>query len=419
MFSTSSGGYARLTKRVNHTSDQRKVTVSMNSKSCPDVSIAIAGKKYRLVLSTKLYKDRKQRYIPLNLRANEDLLEAQQKQIEVQRELNTGIFDPTLDRYRPWKQGARYTYQKPLSLLEVWDTWCEHRKQFLEESTYLSKHRKTLRNCLIKFCDTSKAREITIDRDTVTKLLKFVPATINRKDAVSLLRELEDAINYLISQSKYIGVNYFAGISKQVPRRKSKINTKAISSNDLRKAYTEIERDAILRAFQFCKPHYYLFVHFLFYTGCRFGEGIEVRWSDIDPEITYIAIRRSYSSVSRSVKSTKTDNERIFYLGKELKDKLELLYKCTDNKDGLIFKNSRGSRVNGNTFERQWNSIIDNLYDQGLISVKLSVGHTRHTFNTIARQKNSAEDIAVQLGHSKAIADKHYTDSSNSKALRI
>jgi integrase len=387
--------------------------------ACRDVKVAKHGNSYRLSVSARLYEDGKQRRIGLGgIPVSEDgLLRAQAKQIELQREINNFEFDPTLHKYAHWSKPARFGTSERMNLGDIWRYWCEYKKPLLSAGFYMQKYESFAWNAI-----RAIGQDSPIDINTAVSLRNWLLVNRNKKDSIFLLKELENAVSKALNNKLIGGINPFFGISQDITNVKTNnISTSNISSEDTldKKAFSPAERDKILNYFKEHYPDHYLFVYFRFYTGCRFGEAVELRWSDFSDDLKVVAFRRSYSFVSCTVKGTKTDKPRRFNLPEHL---IEKLTDANSEKisTNLVFKNKSNSRITNATHSKRWNKVVKKLFESGEISVKLSMNHTRHTLISIARDNgNSREAVTAQLGHSGDIQDKHYRDNSDRDKVLI
>jgi integrase len=387
--------------------------------ACRDVKVAKHGNSYRLSVSARLYEDGKQRRIGLGgIPVSEDgLLRAQAKQIELQREINNFEFDPTLHKYAHWSKPPRFGTSERMNLGDIWRYWCEYKKPLLSAGFYMQKYESFAWNAI-----RAIGQDSPIDINTAVSLRNWLLVNRNKKDSVFLLKELENAVSKALNNKLIGGINPFFGISQDITNVKTNsISTGNISSQDTldKKAFSPVERDKILDYFKEHYPDHYLFVYFRFYTGCRFGEAVELRWSDFSDDLKVVAFRRSYSFVSCTVKGTKTDKPRRFNLPEHLMEKLAETNSERISTD-LVFRNKSNSRITNATHSKRWNKVVKKLFESGEISVKLSMNHTRHTLISIARDNgNSREAVTAQLGHSGDVQDKHYRDNSDRDKVLI
>lgn len=397
-------------------------------ETCPDVKIGLNhGTNLRLVISGKLFEDKKQRYIPLRITDSpSNRLLAQQRQIEIQKELNDGTFDPTLTKYLQWFDRSLYRSNGVITLRDLWRDWCEYRKPLVAASTYKQKFCGTWLNSLKALDDT-----LPVTTTTANYAREWLIANRNKADNIWLLSELEKATNRLINNGTLTSGNPFLGMSKQLSTaRNVVIDDRPIDAilgeMESRIYYFAKERDAILDAFLNAYPHYYPFTFFRFHTGCRFEESTGIQWGDITEDCNTIVFRRTYSEVAQVMKVTKMGGARRFNCSNILINMLlahrERNYAGNDN--AIVFPNMGGrgghlerSYISLKYYKKCWGKIIHHLYAEGIIGVELSPKHTRHTFVNLAHEK--AVDTRVlteQVGHSTKTQLKHYRDKTSPRS---
>jgi integrase len=396
-----------------------------DNTACPDVTVVTNDRRLRLSISKLLYEDRKQRYISLLLDDNpNNRLAATLRQVELQGEINNGTFDPTLAKYQVWKeQSGKGTYRSDggITLGELWEYWSRYQQPLLAPSTYNQKFLMTYKNAI-----SAIGRDKLVCPSTAKYALEWLIANRNKHDNVILLGHLERATNQLISEGRIKSTNPFTGMSKKLFSSRNKIIDnrpveEVLQSMNGRVGYTASERDEILNVFKEAFPHYWLFTYFRFYTGCRFEESIGIEWQDITEDCSKIVFRRTYSEVGKSVKVTKMGRARRF----NCPPKLQLLLqdhrkKNCQSPNAPIFLSQSGTRVALGYYKKIWNKTIDSLHDDGLIEVKLSPRHTRHTLSNLAEAQGiDVDDITKQMGHSPKVRDKHYKNRIQSSEVML
>jgi integrase len=389
---------------------------------CPWVALQKHGQSYRLSVSSTLFTDNKHRYVSLlSCRHDEiGIRKAQDYQVQLQREINTGIFDPTLQKYLPWKNRAIYIPAKILLLGSLWDWWLTIKKPLLSATTYKTKYIGTLLTAINKV-----GKDCAISDTTAEKIFAYTKNNLNKADSIKLFNELNKACDRAIAMGLMGGLNPFIGYNEKIIAiRKNTINTSTIDElldqHSGKVAYSAVERDLIIEWFKINKPCYSDFIYFRFYTGCRFGEAVEVRWKDFSANCATVFFRRSYSEVVDDVKTTKTGSERRFNCSEKLSTLLlNLKHEKIAKENDLVFKSDTNNRIKKATLANWWYRAIDELLEQNLIVGRLSQNHTRHTFNSIAREHNDRDDIAAQLGHSAKTADLHYTNRGDDTKVLV
>jgi integrase len=392
--------------------------------NCVWVTLQKHGQSYRLSISSTLFTDNKHKYVSLlSCRHDEaGLRKAQRYQMELQDEITSGIFDPTLQKYESWKNRVIYTVQEKLTLGKLWNFWLEIKQPLLSSTTYSQKYKGTLYRAIEKIGFSNNIDSLVAD-----KLFNYTKNSLNKADSIKLFNELRKACDRAIAVGLMGGINPFVGYNEKIIAiEKNIVNTDTVDDllkrHDGKVAYSEVERDLIVEWFIANKPCYSKFIYFKFYTGCRFGEAVEVRWNDFTANCKTVFFRRSYSEGVNEIKTTKTGHERRFNCSSTLSTLLMDIKhnRRTTNDNDLIFKSDDGNRIKKSTISKWWYQAIDELIERGLIEGRLSQNHTRHTFNDIARKKNNHDDVAAQLGHSTHTADLHYTNRGNdSKVLDL
>ncbi len=184
--------------------------------------------------------------------------------------------------------------------------------------------------------------------------------------------------------------------------RSSKLFTKSKNSLE-KKYYSAKEVEKLLSTATGCFR-----VMLLFYinTGVRTGEGLALKWSDIDLEKQTIAIQRSIRA-GKLTESTKTGNDRLIVMSKPLKEAL-LDYKEVALSDTWVFINPYTNKPFTSS-----KSIIKRYFKPLLEECKVKYKTfyaLRHTFASLSAKKGiPIPVISKQLGHrDSAITMKYY-----------
>jgi integrase len=408
-------------------------------ETCPDVSIGLNhGVNLRLVISGRLYQDNKKRFIPLRLTNDAgNRLIAQQRQLQVQAEINADTFDSTLVKYLEWQRedkAKKYSSDGSLSLGKLWCNWCEYKKPVLAPSTYKQKFTGTYHRSLV---------EIGLDRAITPNTAMYVRQWLidnrNKSDNINLLTQLEQATAKAINDGTHHGSNPWLGMSKALASTRNNIIddrpiSEIVGEFENRIYFTAMERNRILDVIGEAYPHYFLFTYFRFWTGCRFEESTGIEWRDLTDDCSVIVFRRTYSQIAKTTKTTKMGQFRRFNCPDHLIELLKIhkLNTYDGNPDTPVFTN-QGYSGNGHTvgdrkhvsidwYKHIWSKTIDRLYATGEIEVKLSPRHTRHTFSNLAELAGvDGNVITQQMGHTPTVRSKHYLDKAvaNLQVIKI
>lgn len=325
---------------------------------------------------------------------------ARQLAWQIEDDIATGIFDSTLNKYKPTSQFTPLVAEQ-YSLLDIWGKYCEYRKPQISVTHYEVNYLKRYRNAIIEL-PTQALADGVIVRDHLLK-------TKTAGTAKQLLIQFNAACQWAV-KSKLIISNPFQGMAVDI-RNKRKQEEEI-------DPFSPKERDAIIEAFENHShhKHYASFVKFLFLTGCRTSEAVGLRWNDINQDCTKVTF--SSAITKRRRKGTKTGKSRKFPCGDSLKDLLASI-KPTDAKpDDLVFPNPNGNPINPDNFmHNSWRGeqskgkvgIVTKLVQEGKVERYRPQYNTRHTFITECLEAGvSVPQIARWVGNSAGTLLAHY-----------
>jgi integrase len=162
-------------------------------------------------------------------------------------------------------------------------------------------------------------------------------------------------------------------------------------------------------------------IEFIARTGVRTGEAIALTWGDINFEKQEIMINKSYCSISRKLKSTKTGKSRIFPFRNYTKliKFLEEIKPDNYNKNEIIFKSSTGEYMDRTYLSMIWSGctrrgkdkigLIKELINEGLVEYHIPLYNLRHSFITIQLLKTKDPMMVSKwTGHDPNTLIKHY-----------
>jgi integrase len=317
-----------------------------------------------------------------------------------------------------------------LSILEIWDMFCNYKKHKLAYTTYTLDYCERFPRMLKQAIEAAGNDPVQIRN----WLIENRDAEMSKK----LLSLLSKAYALQVRQG-IVPRNLFDGLSEDIgdKKRVKIINQSSESTDDedgdvldKSKAYTWDEALLILDFVKNDKvfKHWYPYLQFKFFTGCRSGEAAALWWSDIRWEKEQILIRRTYNSRLKIFKPTKNETCRIFPMpsGGALWNLLKSIPQGEGNE--VVFKSKSGKTIEKDTFNSIWHGvasenrrgIIHTLIGDGKLSKYLPPYNTRHTFIT-----HQIFDIGIEgkivnawCEHSEVVSNKHYQDIAE-RASRI
>lgn len=369
--------------------------------------------KLRLRLPRQIFGG-KQKYISTGLEDTpENWKRIQSKAWQIEEDIATGGFDPSLEKYRP----AAYLTLLPLlekvavasiALNDLWDKYTEYKSTQVEQTTLYLNFRRVASH--INKLDTKSLQDGMRIRD-------YLVANNSPYTAKRILTQLNACCDWAV-KSKLIDSNPFTGMSKEIQSHKNSSDGTDIDP------FTVQERDTIIQAFREHPKysHYVNFVGFLFMTGCRTSEAIALRWQHINNDCSKITFTDALVNVSSKVirKGLKTQDKRTFPCNSSLQNLLLKIRPKNYEAEASVFTDYNGKEINAHTFHTKvWKGssqkgkqpvgIVQRLANEGKIEKYKPQYQTRHTFITLALDNNmDAKDVARLVGNSPEIIYKHY-----------
>ncbi|MEH2293828.1 tyrosine-type recombinase/integrase [Nostoc sp.] len=315
-----------------------------------------------------------------------------------------------------------------LSLMEIWDMYCEYRKQGLRETTYERKFQGQYKSFV------TSAIEATKSEDTA-KIRNWLVENRNLETVKRVLAYLSKAYQ-LGMKNRLLTHNPFEGMAEEIVNRgaqgKTQDDVEIETDNDVldrTKAYTWDEVQAILGLAD-NKPHWFNFLKFKFLTGCRTGEAIALMWCDVEWDKERIMIRRTYDGRIKKFYPLKNDRT---YKGEETRrfpmpkdgELWNLLKSIPQGAPSEVVLKSKGKKIiddsvfyyfwkgsKGTISKKASKGIISTLIEQGKLTKYLSPYNTRHTFITHAVFDLGIDEkiVSVWCGHQIEVSNKHYQD---------
>ncbi|NET36549.1 MAG: tyrosine-type recombinase/integrase [Cyanothece sp. SIO1E1] len=324
---------------------------------------------------------------------------AQQKAAQIELDIISGNFDPTLKKYKPPKISASQAKASQVVGMFEKFTRVQAKAKKLEDGS-LRRYSAVLSN-LKRFFPAQPA-----DRVDSALAEKFLEDLRNRVCE----RTVHDYLTLVNSCWKWaeetLPDNPWPLLLEQVkPAPKQKV-----------KPFTAEEVQMILEGFKTDRyyQHYTDFVAFLFGTGCRFGESVALQWKHLADDFSTVWIG---DSVSRGVrKTTKTGKDRTVMLTGKMAKMLIDRRPSQWESDDLVFPAPRGKTITDQSFRRRaWKKVLEKLE----IEYRKPYS-TRHTAisHALANGANPLE-VAEQTGHDPQILFKHYASVIQRSAVMV
>ena len=351
-----------------------------------------------------------------------------------------------------------------ITLLELYERYCEYIKPSLKDATYYDDYRGTFLNFL-KRCNQNLNQQAEI----VDKLYNIAGSHAFKRLCCLLFklinwgknRELipEDAKNkfkVLMEERKV----YLA------KRKPGKLITaiKDYQASDSYKGFSAPETEIVITSFfERANSKYrvnrelvnarhkasrwlaYYYVCFCFATGCRTEEASGLRWQDLDIDSNLINFKSAWSASQNKLVSLKTEHigqegtkSRKFPCDRNLQQLINVLKEkyYRGNKDGLVFTIPH-AQIKGRPFSHrhlgvQWyghtnkkrgyviKGIVTKLVEQKKITQYLSPYAMRHTWiNQQIIAGTPLPDIAYLAGNSVEVIMKYYVSIRKVEEMSI
>ncbi len=311
---------------------------------------------------------------------------AQSRANQIEADLTTGNFDPTLKKY---KGGSDAPKVCTITAVELFQRFTKHRGKGATKRS-MEKYSAVVGKVLEHFHGRNAAVDVEAAENFRSWLAESL-APVSQKEYLALVCACWD---WGVKQN-LIPANPWGEVVKRVK----------VPPKQRARPFTTQECTAILSGFRDSKHYGYYtdFVTFLLGSGCRTGEAIGLRWGHLLDECGKVWIGES---VSRGVwKATKTNRSREFRLTNRLQ--AMLLARQPDNwkPDDLVFPAVEGGTIDDHNFRnRAWVKV---LQVAGVTYRKPY--NTRHTFISHALAKGlNPMAIAQMTGHDPEILFKHY-----------
>lgn len=369
----------------------QSVSQSQTRKKASKGTVVVQVFKERLRLCWSYLGKRYYLYIGLpDSKLNRTI--AEQKAHQIEGDIVTGNFDPTLKKYKS-------VVPKPslVSAVALFEQFTQSKQKYVVART-LAKYAAICRYFRDFFQD-KPATEITLkEAEAFTDWLITQVKPITAKERLFLI---ESCWKWAIER-ELVELNPWKEMTKRIkpaPKQPSK-------------PFSKEEMGAIIQAFRSDRYyHYYAnYVEFLFGTGCRTGEAIGLKWKHVSDDCSTVWIGESLSRGER--RSTKNNRSRTIALTPKLQAMLLAKRPADFDREELVFTAPRGGAIDdGNFRNRAWKTVLTRLE----IDYRKPYT-TRHTLVSHALDLGMNPVVVAQLtGHDVQVLFKNYAGNVNSR----
>ncbi len=237
------------------------------------VGISLNGQSLRLQWT---YQGRRYTLRPGLHDTPENRVFAEKLAKEIQADIILGVFDPTLNKYKPQSAApprvAAPPEKKQVSAVELFQKYFEFRRSDLALGT--QKKYEALGKQLHELLGSKPA---DLNLDDVIRVKNWLSenfASVTAKDKICILQATWDwgIKKNLVQDNPWDEIKF----KKEIQERP--------------KPFTHNECKRIIEAFRNDEPYYADFVEFRFSTGIRTGELIGLQWGDLSPDCTQLTL---------------------------------------------------------------------------------------------------------------------------------
>lgn len=284
-----------------------------------------------------------------------------------------------------------------MNLIDLYSKYIESKKNLVRPGTYKNDYLTTLHH--LQKCPWTQANIETEDGYN-QKVYEWGCQFLSKSSCKRLLMQVNASFKWAIKRE-------IINLSKSPFEDMANELKIFIHSDADINPFTKEERDLIIQCFKnHNNPsynHYYNYVQFLFFTGCRPSEAIALKWVDIKSNLSEINFR---SVIINGIngryhcKGLKSQNHRTFPCNSQVK---EILRNCPKTSE-FIFSSIKGKRIDLGYFRKIWICILKELKIEYRKPYQC-----RHTFVTFCLEAGvEIKDVARLVGNTPQIIYKFY-----------
>lgn len=321
---------------------------------------------------------------------------AQAKATQLELDMASGNFDPSLSKYKPQGGTAK---SAPMTVVGLFEGFMAFKAKTVQENT-LAGYRSALKY-LRQFFGEQRSAQRVGSAEAEEFVGWFLKQDLSMETRRTWLTFVNACWQWGMKQN-HLEANPWKDLMPMVK----------VPPKQPPKPFTREEIEMIFQAFRTDRyySHYADYVEFLFGTGCRTSEAIGLRWKHLNDDCSSVWIGETLTR--RKKKPTKNHRARTV----TLTDRLQtlLLNRRPDNVDpeALVFLAPRGGPIDDHNFRnRAWVKILSGL---GIDYRKPYT--TRHTLISHALDLGQNPVLVAQLtGHDVQTLYENYAGSVSSR----
>ena len=253
-----------------------------------------------------------------------------------------------------------------------------------------------LQTYLNKLSEELKLRKYSrmTEKSYLSIIRSFIKSELNPRDF--LLKYSDKSRSYM--RSAYFALKFFhENVLNQ------KFDEKIPLAKNKGKLPIVLNKDEIIKMFESTMNlKHKLVLMFLYYSGIRANELVNLKWEDID-----------FQRGTIHLKTAKGDKERVVFFHEKLKSFIEYF---NLKKDGFVFLSNFGKKYN----ERTVQNIVKNASRKAGIGKKATPHILRHSFATHLLEGGAdIRHIQKLLGHSNLQTTQIYTHVANKDIKKL
>ncbi len=227
--------------------------------------------------------------------------------------------------------------------------------------------------------------------------------SIIRRFIQSELEPREFLLKHADKSRSYMRSDYFALKFFHENVLKQKFDEKIPLAKNKGKLPVVLNKDEVIKMFESTMNlKHKLVLMFLYYTGIRLSEIVNLRWDDIDFERGTIHL-----------KTAKGEKERVIFFHDKLKDFISYF---NLRKEGFVFMSNLGKKYDKRTIQK----IVSNSAGKSGIGKKVTPHTLRHSFATHLLEAGAdIRHIQKLLGHSSLQTTQIYTHVANKDIKKL